>query len=96
LRVSVAAGLWVGAATLLAACGGSSGSPTSKAASASSGNGSIPVTIGTSLSLSGDFAAEGQAFQRGYQLSVADQNAKGGLLGHPRRARGNWLDSGPR
>jgi branched-chain amino acid transport system substrate-binding protein len=40
------------------------------------------VTIGASLSLSGDFAADGQAFQRGYQLWAADQNAKGGLLGH--------------
>jgi branched-chain amino acid transport system substrate-binding protein len=42
-----------------------------------------PITIGTSLSLSGDFAADGQAFQRGYKLWVHDQNAKGGLLGHP-------------
>ena len=42
-----------------------------------------PVTIGASLSLSGDFSADGQAFQRGYQLWAADQNKKGGLLGHP-------------
>jgi branched-chain amino acid transport system substrate-binding protein len=41
-----------------------------------------PITIGTSLSLSGDFATDGQAFQRGYQLWVADQNKAGGLLGH--------------
>jgi branched-chain amino acid transport system substrate-binding protein len=34
------------------------------------------------LSLSGDFAADGQAFERGYQLWVADQNRAGGLLGH--------------
>ena len=39
------------------------------------------VTIGASLSLSGDFAADGQAFERGYQLWAKDQNAKGGLLG---------------
>jgi branched-chain amino acid transport system substrate-binding protein len=32
--------------------------------------------------LSGDFAADGQAFQKGYQLWVNDQNAAGGLLGH--------------
>ena len=44
---------------------------------------SSTVTIGASLSLSGDFAADGQAFQRGYQLWAADQNKKGGLLGHP-------------
>ena len=36
-----------------------------------------------SLSLSGDFASDGQAFERGYQLWAADQNAKGGLMGHP-------------
>src|SRR5262249_32633427 len=40
------------------------------------------ITIGASLSLSGDFAADGQAFQKGYELWAADQNAKGGLLGH--------------
>jgi branched-chain amino acid transport system substrate-binding protein len=87
----VAAGLALGAVTLVAACGSSSSnssSSTSKsgggAASSSSShaNGS-PITIGTSLSLSGDFAADGQAFQRGYQLWAADQNKAGGLLGHP-------------
>jgi branched-chain amino acid transport system substrate-binding protein len=41
-----------------------------------------PVLIGTSLSLSGDFSADGTAFQQGYELWAADQNAKGGLLGH--------------
>jgi branched-chain amino acid transport system substrate-binding protein len=41
-----------------------------------------PITVGTSLSLSGDFATDGQAFQRGYQLWAADQNKAGGLLGH--------------
>jgi branched-chain amino acid transport system substrate-binding protein len=41
------------------------------------------VTIGASLSLSGDFSADGQAFQRGYELWANDQNAKGGLLGRP-------------
>jgi branched-chain amino acid transport system substrate-binding protein len=40
------------------------------------------ITIGASLSLSGDFSTDGQAFQRGYQLWAADQNRKGGLLGH--------------
>jgi branched-chain amino acid transport system substrate-binding protein len=48
-----------------------------KAASAS------PITIGASLSLSGDFSADGQAFQKGYELWAADQNKAGGLLGHP-------------
>src|SRR2546421_4078275 len=74
-RRSMMAGLAVGTLALLAACGSSSSS------SAGSG-GSGPITIGASLSLSGDFAADGQAFQRGYQLWAKDQNAKGGLLGH--------------
>jgi branched-chain amino acid transport system substrate-binding protein len=39
--------------------------------------------IGTSLSLSGDFSADGQAFEKGYQLWATDINAAGGLLGHP-------------
>jgi branched-chain amino acid transport system substrate-binding protein len=44
---------------------------------------SSPITIGASLSLSGDFSADGQAFKRGYELWAADQNKAGGLLGHP-------------
>jgi branched-chain amino acid transport system substrate-binding protein len=67
------AGVGVAAVALLAACGSSS--------SSKSGGGSGPVTIGASLSLSGDFAADGQAFQRGYQLWASQQNASGGLLG---------------
>jgi branched-chain amino acid transport system substrate-binding protein len=70
------AGLVVGAVASLAACGSSSSS------SGGAPKGGAPITIGTSLSLSGDFAADGQAFERGYQLWVRDENAKGGLLGH--------------
>gem|GEM_PF-7025374 len=33
-----------------------------------------PITIGASLSLSGDFSADGVAFERGYELWAADQN----------------------
>jgi branched-chain amino acid transport system substrate-binding protein len=65
------------AVVTLAACGSSSSSSAS-----ASGSSSAPITIGTSLSLSGDFAADGQAFERGYQLWAADQNRQGGLLGH--------------
>jgi branched-chain amino acid transport system substrate-binding protein len=71
------AGLAVGAGALIAACGSSSST-----SSSSGGSSKSPITIGTSLSLSGDFSADGQAFQKGYQLWVHDQNAKGGLLGH--------------
>jgi len=60
------------AAGAMAAFGVSSGSATGS-----------PVTVGASLSLSGDFSTDGQAFQRGYELWATDQNKKGGLLGHP-------------
>jgi branched-chain amino acid transport system substrate-binding protein len=55
-------------------------------ASGASSSGSLakgaPVKIGISLSLSGDFSADGQAFEAGYKLWAADINAGGGLLGH--------------
>ena len=87
LRKTVTAGLVLGAVTLIAACGGSSSSSSSgggggAASSSSSAKSASPITIGTSLSLSGDFSADGQAFERGYQLWAADQNKAGGLLGH--------------
>jgi branched-chain amino acid transport system substrate-binding protein len=72
----------VAVAGLVAACGSSSSSGTSSSGAGSSGASAKPITIGTSLSLSGDFAADGQAFERGYDLWAADVNAKGGLLGH--------------
>jgi branched-chain amino acid transport system substrate-binding protein len=72
------------AITLLAACssGGSSGN---------SGSGSkSPILIGVSLSLTGDFSADGQAFQRGYNLWAGDVNKAGGLLG--RQVKFKFLD----
>jgi len=35
-----------------------------------------PITIGISLSLSGDFSADGKYFQQGYQLWADTVNAK--------------------
>ncbi len=61
----------------LAACSSSSSSTTSQGASKS------PILIGASLSLTGSFSADGQAFQKGYLLWAHDQNAAGGLLGRP-------------
>jgi len=55
----------------LAACGSSS----SVAPAA-------PITIGVSVSLTGDFSGDGKALVQGYDLWAADENAKGGLLGH--------------
>lgn len=85
LRTFLACGSALVAVAVLAACGSSSsssggGSSGSSGSGGSGGSGTL--TIGTSLSLSGDFAADGQAFQKGYQLWINDQNAKGGLMGH--------------
>jgi branched-chain amino acid transport system substrate-binding protein len=65
--------------------GSGAASSQSSTASTASHTSASPITIGTSLSLSGDFSADGQAFERGYKLWVADQNKAGGLLGHPIR-----------
>ena len=69
---------------VLAACS-SSGSSTSSTGASSAGTSasgsSGPITIGASLSLTGDFSADGQAFQKGYNLWVKDVNAAGGILG---------------
>jgi len=55
-----------------AACGGST-TPTAPAA---------PITIGVSVSQTGDFSGDGKALIQGYDLWAQDENAKGGLLGH--------------
>jgi len=68
------------AALALTACASSSkGSAGSSASSGSSGG--PPITIGVSLSLTGDFSADGKAFQQGYELWANETNAHGGLLG---------------
>ncbi len=53
---------------------------------------SPPVKIGVSLSLTGDFAADGTAFKQGYQLWANSVNASGGLLG--RKVTLDILDDG--
>lgn len=58
----------------LAACGSSS-------SGGSGGSSKGPITIGASLSLTGDFSADGQSFKQGYEMWAADVNAQGGLLG---------------
>lgn len=84
LRSCVASALALAAMATVVACGSSSSSSSTTGSSSGSASASkSPITIGASLSLSGDFASDGQAFQRGYELWAADQNAKGGLLGHP-------------
>jgi len=58
------------ATALVAACG-----------SSSSGSSSKTILIGASLSLTGDFSADGIAFKRGYELWAHDVNAHGGING---------------
>ena len=67
------------AVVVLAACSG--GGSSSPSAGASAPAGSWPITIGASLSLHGDFTADGVAFEEGYKLWAADVNAHGGIMG---------------
>lgn len=73
----VSSGLMVAASTAALAAGAATRGPAVRHASKS------PITIGASLSLSGDFSADGIAFERGYEIWAADINKAGGLLGHP-------------
>jgi branched-chain amino acid transport system substrate-binding protein len=61
----------VAAAAMLASCGSGGAGTQSKSS----------IVIGASLSLTGGFSSDGQAFQRGYQLWQSDVNSHGGLLG---------------
>jgi len=67
------------AAIALAAC---SSSTTTTPSSSSGGATKSPILIGTSLSQTGDFSVDGQAFERGYDLWVQNINKTGGLDGH--------------
>jgi len=57
------------------------GGSSSAAASATGSASGTPITIGASLSLTGDFSADGVAFKQGYELWAKDVNAAGGILG---------------
>jgi branched-chain amino acid transport system substrate-binding protein len=78
-RIGLSALLAGAVAMTLAACassgnnGGASASPTVK----------TPLTIGASVSLTGDFADSGKAVKRGYDLWASQVNAAGGVLGRP-------------
>jgi branched-chain amino acid transport system substrate-binding protein len=60
---------------LVTACGTS--------ASTSASSTVQPITVGISLPLSGQFAADGQATRNGYELWADDVNTNGGLLHRP-------------
>ncbi len=59
------------------ACGGQQSTTTTTPSSQNT----APIKIGISLSFSGDFSADGMAFQQGYQLWADAVNKSGGLLG---------------
>jgi branched-chain amino acid transport system substrate-binding protein len=65
----------------MAACSSSTTTTTSSTSPSASASSSTPITIGASLSLTGDFSADGQAYQKGYELWVSDVNARGGIMG---------------
>ena len=74
LYASIAASLIL---LFVVACGGTSTTTSTTPTPANT----TPIKIGTSLSFSGDFSADGMAFQQGYQLWANDINKAGGLLG---------------
>ena len=85
---AVALGAVALAVGALAACSSSSSSSSSSSTgstaatgSASATSSSAPITIGASLSLTGDFSADGTAYDQGYKLWAKDINAAGGILG---------------
>ncbi|HEY6792187.1 MAG TPA: ABC transporter substrate-binding protein, partial [Trebonia sp.] len=86
-RAIALSALSVLSAGVLAACSSSSSASSAASSSSSASSGSsasgTPITIGASLSLTGDFSSDGQAFEKGYELWAKDVNAKGGILGHP-------------
>jgi branched-chain amino acid transport system substrate-binding protein len=63
-----------GFALVLSACGSSTANTTASP--------QAPITIGVSVSQSGDFSTDGKALEQGYDLWMQDVNKKGGLLGH--------------
>src|ERR1700733_6334218 len=69
-----------GVALVIAGCS-SSGSSGSSGSSSGSGSSTTPITIGISVSLSGDFSGDGLATKQGYETWAAFQNAHGGILG---------------
>jgi branched-chain amino acid transport system substrate-binding protein len=63
------------------AAGGTTPSGSTSASASTAPSSSAPIVIGASLSLTGDFAADGTAFNAGYKLWVKDVNKAGGILG---------------
>ena len=79
-KVAAGAAVLLGVSVLAACTSASNSSGTTPTS-----NPNTPITIGASLSLGGGandpFLADGQAFQKGYELWARDVNNHGGLLG---------------
>src|ERR1700691_5727009 len=90
-RRRAAALLTAGVALVIAGCS-SSGSSGSSGSSAGSGSSTQPITVGISVSLSGDFSGDGLATKQGYETWAAYQNAHGGILG--RQVKLTFLSDG--
>ena len=75
-RVLKSVGVLIAALFVLTACGG-----TTTPAATGTSQPQTPIKIGISLSLSGDFSADGKAFQQGYNLWADTVNKNGGILG---------------
>src|SRR3984893_12651187 len=71
---------FLAAALLLGACS-TSASPPRASSPGSTTASRPPLVIGSSMSLSGDFAELAGPAKKGYELWAATVNAKGGLLG---------------
>jgi branched-chain amino acid transport system substrate-binding protein len=67
-------------AAVTAACSSTGETTSSAALGQASGP---PIRVGISLSLTGDFQADGLACRQGYELWASDVNSHGGLLGRP-------------
>jgi len=78
-RAFALSGAAVLSVSVLAACSSSasssSSSSSSSASASSSSSSSTPITIGASLSLTGDFSTDGQNYKQGYELWASDVNA---------------------
>jgi branched-chain amino acid transport system substrate-binding protein len=74
MRRSLMAASLAGMALTAVACGGGTAAVTPSP--------QAPITIGVSVSLTGDFSGDGKAIVQGYDLWAQDINAKGGLDGH--------------
>ncbi len=71
-------------ASMLASCSSSSSSSSSSTTTTTTSSSpatTAPIVIGASLSLTGDFSADGINYEDGYKLWASDVNAKGGILG---------------